>query len=132
MMSVVGLNTSNLNIKRGILCTWISWQLTHQSLPMRSTPWRQTTGSAPQSPCSGYSTVQSIKRLCTQHNNLEAQLEPSGLLTSLPYLLITITHGASFVLLSMLVTYPTGLLHSKLKEFLDLEQGNHSMFDYTR
>jgi hypothetical protein len=25
-----------------------------------------------------------------------------------------------------------GLLHSKLKEFLDLEQGNHSIFDYTR
>jgi hypothetical protein len=26
----------------------------------------------------------------------------------------------------------TDLLHSKLKEFLDLEQGNHSVFDYTR
>jgi hypothetical protein len=25
-----------------------------------------------------------------------------------------------------------GLLHSKLKEFLDLEQGNHIVFDYTR
>jgi hypothetical protein len=25
-----------------------------------------------------------------------------------------------------------GLLHSKLKEFLDLEQGNRSVFDYTR
>jgi hypothetical protein len=25
-----------------------------------------------------------------------------------------------------------GLLHNKLKEFLDLEQGNHSVFDYTR
>jgi hypothetical protein len=25
-----------------------------------------------------------------------------------------------------------GLLCSKLKEFLDLEQGNHSVFDYTR
>jgi hypothetical protein len=24
------------------------------------------------------------------------------------------------------------LLHSKLKEFLDLEQGNHTVFDYTR
>jgi hypothetical protein len=24
------------------------------------------------------------------------------------------------------------LLRSKLKEFLDLEQGNHSVFDYTR
>jgi hypothetical protein len=26
----------------------------------------------------------------------------------------------------------TGLLRTKLKEFLDLEQGNHSVFDYTR
>jgi hypothetical protein len=25
-----------------------------------------------------------------------------------------------------------GLFRSKLKEFLDLEQGNHSVFDYTR
>jgi hypothetical protein len=25
-----------------------------------------------------------------------------------------------------------GLLHSKLKEFLDLEQGNHSVFNYMR
>jgi hypothetical protein len=25
-----------------------------------------------------------------------------------------------------------GLLHSKLKEFLEFEQGNHSVFDYTR
>jgi hypothetical protein len=24
------------------------------------------------------------------------------------------------------------LLHTKLKEFLDLEQGNHSVFDYMR
>jgi hypothetical protein len=24
------------------------------------------------------------------------------------------------------------LLHTKLKEFLDLEQGNHSVFNYTR
>jgi hypothetical protein len=26
----------------------------------------------------------------------------------------------------------TGLLRTKLKEFLDLEQGNHNVFDYTR
>jgi hypothetical protein len=25
-----------------------------------------------------------------------------------------------------------GLLHTKLKEFLDIEQGNHSAFDHTR
>jgi hypothetical protein len=27
---------------------------------------------------------------------------------------------------------PTGLLRTKLKDFLDLEQGNHSVFDYMR
>jgi hypothetical protein len=27
---------------------------------------------------------------------------------------------------------PAGLLHSKLKEFQDLEQGNHTVYDYTR
>jgi hypothetical protein len=34
MMSVVGLNASNLDIKRGILHIWIFWQLTRQSLSM--------------------------------------------------------------------------------------------------
>jgi hypothetical protein len=27
---------------------------------------------------------------------------------------------------------PVGLLHTKLEEFLDLEQGNHGVFDYMR
>jgi hypothetical protein len=41
-----------------------------------------------------------------QHSNSEAQLEPSGLLT-LPssYVLITTSHGVSYVLLSVLITY---------------------------
>jgi hypothetical protein len=105
MMSVIGLNTSNLNIRRGILRTRISWHLTHRSLPMRLTPWRQTAGSSPWSPSSSYSTVQSIRRLCTQHNNFEAQLEPDGLPTSLPYLLIIMFRGMSYVLLSAHITY---------------------------
>jgi hypothetical protein len=94
MTSIVGLNASNLNIRRGILCTQIFSQLTHQSL-------RQIAGSTPQSPCSGYSTVQSITRLYMQHSNFEAQLEPGGLPTSPPYLLITMFRGMSSVLLSM-------------------------------
>jgi hypothetical protein len=105
MTSVMGLNTSNHNIKRGIPHTRIFWQLTRQSLPMRLTPWRQTAGSAQWSPRSGYCTVQSMKRLCMQHNNFEAQLEPGGLLTSPPYLLITMFHGMSSVLLSSHITY---------------------------
>jgi hypothetical protein len=50
-------NASNLGIKRGILCTRIFWQVTCQSLPIRLTPWRQTAGSAPWSPCLGYFTI---------------------------------------------------------------------------
>jgi hypothetical protein len=34
MTNVVGLNASNPDIKRGILCIRIFWQLTCQSLPM--------------------------------------------------------------------------------------------------
>jgi hypothetical protein len=37
----------------------------------------------------------------------------------------------SFILLST-HHFSAGLLCTKLKEFLDLEQGNHSVFDYTR
>jgi hypothetical protein len=36
---------------------------------------------APWSPCLDYFTVQSIRRLYTQHNNSVAQLEPGGLAT---------------------------------------------------
>jgi hypothetical protein len=69
MMSVMGLNASNLDTKRGIHHTWTFWQLTRQSMPMRLTPWRQTTGSVPQSPSLIYSTIQSIRRLYMQRNN---------------------------------------------------------------
>jgi hypothetical protein len=79
-MSVVGLNSSSLDTKRGICHTRTFWQLTRQSLPMRPTHWRQTAGS-------------------------EALLEPGGLPTLLPYLLITTPHEASFVLLFVLITY---------------------------
>jgi hypothetical protein len=72
MMSVVGLSAGNPDIKSGILRTRIFWQLTRQSLPMRPTPWRQTTDFAPWSPSLGYFTVQSIKRLYMQCSNSEA------------------------------------------------------------
>jgi hypothetical protein len=67
-----GADTSNLDIKSRILRTRISWQLTHQSLPMRPTPWRQIAGSEPRSPRLGYSIVQSIKILYMQCSNSEA------------------------------------------------------------
>jgi hypothetical protein len=105
MMSVVEPNASNPGIKRGILHTWISWQLTRQSLPMRLTPWRQIAGSAPRSPSLSYFIVQSIKRLCTQRSNSEAQLDPSGLPISPPYLLITMSHGVSSILPSAHITF---------------------------
>jgi hypothetical protein len=92
-------------IKRGILRTQIFWQLTCQSLPMRPTPWWQTTGSTPRSLSLGYFTVQSTRRLYTQRNSSEAQLEPRGFPTLPPYLLITMFHGATFVLPSAHITY---------------------------
>jgi hypothetical protein len=105
MPSIMELDASNPSIKRGILCTQISWQLTYQSLPMRPTPWWQTAGSASHSPSLGYLIMVSIKRLCTQRSNSEAQLEPGGLPTSLPYLLITMSHGVSSILPSAHITY---------------------------
>jgi hypothetical protein len=105
MTNVMGLNASNHDIKRGIPCTQNFWQLPSESLLMRLTPWRQTAASTPRSPSSGYSTVQSIKRLCTWCNSSEAQLEPGGLPTSPPYLLIAMFHWISFVLLSTHFTY---------------------------
>jgi hypothetical protein len=39
------------------------------------------------------------------HNNSEAQLEPGGLPTLLPYLLIIMFYGVSSILLFMLITY---------------------------
>jgi hypothetical protein len=69
------------------------------------TPWKQTTSSTPWSLSLGYSTVQSIKRLYMQCSNSEAHLEPGGLPTLPPYLLITTSHGVSSVLLLVLITY---------------------------
>jgi hypothetical protein len=120
-MSVVGPIANNPDTKRRILRTQIFWQLTRQSLPMRPTPWRRIAGSAPQSLSLDYFTAQSIKRLYMLHSSSEAQLEHSGLPTSPPYLMITMFHGVNSVLLC-----------NKLNEFLDLEQGNHSVFDYMR
>jgi hypothetical protein len=105
MMSVMELNANNPDIKRRILHMLIFWQLTCQFLSMRPTPLRQIAGSTPQSPSLGYSIVQSIRRLCTQHSNSEAQLEPGGLPISPPYRQITMFHGASFVLLFVHITY---------------------------
>jgi hypothetical protein len=45
MMSIVGLSANNPDTKRGIHHIQIFWQLTHQSLPMRPTPWRRIAGS---------------------------------------------------------------------------------------
>jgi hypothetical protein len=105
MMRVVGLSANNPDTKRGILRTQIFWQLTRQSLLMRSTPWRRTAGSAPRSPSLDYFTAQSIKRLCTQCSSLDVQLEHGGVPTSPPYLRITMFHGVNSVLPSMHITY---------------------------
>jgi hypothetical protein len=104
-MSVVGPSGSNHGTMKGILHTWIFWQLTRQSLPMRSTTKRQTAGSAPRSQSLDYCTVQSIKRLCTQHNSLGVQLEHGWLPTSPPCLLITRFPGDNSILHFVHITY---------------------------
>jgi hypothetical protein len=94
---------------------------------MRLTPWRQRDGFVARSPSSGYSTIRSTRRLCTQRNNLEAQLEPDGHTATLP-----VDHHlpwGEFRTAFNAHHLSAGLLHTKLKEFLDLEQGNHSVFD---
>jgi hypothetical protein len=117
MMSVVVLNASNLDIRRGILHTRIFWQLTHQSLPMRLTPWRQTAGSALRSPSLGNSTIQSITMWASYITALPVDHHvPRDVFRTAFY-----THHLYAV-----------LLYIKLKEFLDLEHGNHSVFDYMR
>jgi hypothetical protein len=105
MTSIVGPNAINPDTKRGFPRTQIFWQLTCPSSPMRPTPWRQIAGSTPRSPSLGYFTVQSIKRLCTQHNNSEARLEHGGPPTSPPYLLITMFHWVNFVPPFVHITY---------------------------
>jgi hypothetical protein len=68
-------------------------------------PLEVMAGSAPQSPSLGYFTVRSIKRLYTQHNSLEVQLEHGGLPTSPPYLMITMFPSVNSVLPSVHTTY---------------------------
>jgi hypothetical protein len=58
----------------------------------------------------------------------EAQLEHGGLPTSPPYLDDHHVPWGEFRAHHL----SAGLLRSKLREFLDLEQGNHSVFNYTR
>jgi hypothetical protein len=60
-----------------------------------------------------------------QCSNLEAQLEHGGPSTSPPYMLITMFHGVNSIPPFMHITY-------LLKEFLDLEKVNHSVFNYMR
>jgi hypothetical protein len=48
MMSIVGLRASNPDVRRGILCTRLFWQLTRQSLPMRPTPWATSLYRVPE------------------------------------------------------------------------------------
>jgi hypothetical protein len=72
MMSVMGLSANNPDTKRGICHTRILWQLTHQSLLMRPTPWRRTAGFIPRSPSFDYFIIQSIKTLWTQCSSSEA------------------------------------------------------------
>jgi hypothetical protein len=114
--------------REGFIVLRFFWQLTHQSLPMRPTPWRQTVGSAPRSPSLGYFTIQSIKRLyVAQQLRGTAGAWWASYITALP-----IDHHVpwgEFHTAFHAHHLSAGLLRTKLKEFLDLELGNHSIFD---
>jgi hypothetical protein len=130
MMSVIGLNARSPNIKRGILRIHIFWQLTCQSLPMQLTPWRQTVGFTLRSPSSDYSTdIEYQKTLyIAQQLRVSTGAWWASYITALPadhhvpwgefYTTFDAHHLSA------------DLLCTKLKEILDLEQGNHSVFDY--
>jgi hypothetical protein len=104
MRRVAWQNAGNIDIKAGIPHTQIFWQLIRQSSLMQLIPWKRTIGSARWSPSSSYFTVRSFRKLCMLRNNFKAQLEPGGLPTLPPYLLITTSHRASSTLPFVLTT----------------------------
>jgi hypothetical protein len=67
--------------------------------PLEVDNWLYTTESK-----FGLLQCTEFQKICTQLNNCEAQLEPSVLCTLPPYLLITTSHGASSILLSVFTT----------------------------
>jgi hypothetical protein len=60
---------------------------------------------AQRSPSSGYSNVRSFRKLCTQQNSSEAQLQPSGPSTPPRYPRIIMFHGASSAPPSVVIIY---------------------------
>jgi hypothetical protein len=125
------LDASNLDTKRGIHHTWTFWQPTHQSFPMRSTMvadrWLRTTES--KFGLLHYTEYQKIVYAAQQFQGSAGAWWATYTVTlpadhHIPWGEFHTTLCAHHL--------SAGLLCSKMKEFLDLEQGNHSMFDYTR
>jgi hypothetical protein len=113
MTSVVETSASNPDTKRGILRTQIFWQLTRQSKfgLLHCTEYQKTLYAAHQlRGAAGAWLTSYITTLPDDHH--------------VPWGEFCTAFRAHHLFV--------GLLRSKLKEFLDLEQGNHSVFDYTR
>jgi hypothetical protein len=131
-MSVVGLSASNPDIRRGILRIWIFCELTRQSLPMRPLRGGQLA------PHHGVQVWAGLLH-CTEYSKTlyaVQQLKGSaGARWALYTTALPADHHVPWG--EFRTTFHThhlsaGLLHTKLKESLDLKHGNHSVFDYMR
>jgi hypothetical protein len=119
----MGHTARNLDSETRIHHTRILWQLIRHSSPRRQTHSRWTTGSAPLSQRLISSMVQSSRKLCTPHSNIEALLEPSGPPTLPHYPLIIMSHGVSSALSSMVVTYPQVFYAARQRSSLTWNKG---------
>jgi hypothetical protein len=125
MMSIVGLSTSNPTTKRGILRTRTFWQLTRN--PLEADSWLCTTESKFGLLC------------CTEYQKIlyVAQQLRGAVGAWWASYIATLPNNrhvpwGEFRTAFCAHHLSAGLLHSKLKEFLELEQGNRSVFNYTR
>jgi hypothetical protein len=130
-MSIVGLSASNLATKKGILHTQTFWQLTRQSLPVRlALRGRQL---APHT-----ESKFGLLRYTEYQKTLYAAHQLRGTAGAWwPSYIATLPDDHHVLWGEFHTTFrahhlSVGLLCIKLNEFLYLEQGNHSVFDYTR
>jgi hypothetical protein len=130
MMSIVGMNANNLDTKRGIHRDFLA---THPLVfadatdPLEANSWLRTMESK-------FGLIHYIKYQKTLYAT--QQLKGSAGAWWATYT-ATLPADHHIPLGKFCTTFrvhhlSTGLLRTKLKEFLDLEQGNHNVVDYTR
>jgi hypothetical protein len=128
----MGPSASNPNIRRGILCTWI-FLATHPLFfadatdPFKADSWLRTTES--KFGILHYTEYQKTLYAMQQLRG-SARAWWASYIAALP-----VDHHfqwGKFHTTFYAHHLSAGLLRTKLKEFLNLEQGNHSVFDYMK